>query len=784
MHRHETSSTKKVKSRHIPASVNFEVENESLLINPFDNSKRPEKSKPKWFSVRHLSAFLRSTRHTKKLIGICIILLIISTLFIYLCVKDKDIDYDKVVITPNGHKIIYTRFKQQKQCPEKSSGVLEQEKKIFQSVRKEHIELIEKFNQATVNLETITKEIPVKEAELKELELKIEELRLLQRELNDRRNVKLSLPHSPLYPPKNRQRVIGDAENSTKVFTDVSSSFRTLEDSIDYSRCSISSLFQVYVYDTSVTAPSAINLWQELKSNAASTKQANQACLFVAVIENTQNVHKQLNGFFTAKAAIAVASKFAKGSFRPCMDVSVHLQVPAYDILEYERLPQLLPHSRVHLLSYMTSDVDSFSLDLNCSQTAQFNLQKSTTDLCYDHQQRLAFIRRSFFSLIFPDSSSFQERFYEALLAGCVPVIVSMDSNDQSLLPFQDLIDWRLAVVRIPPARLASELHFILRSIKLADLVEMRRKGRFFLENYLLNTKVLSQSILSTLRFRLQIPDKGQFGVVGQEFPAKNYSFNPLVGVTRPPFDDEYLGPVEAPFASVDYAHNMTAFGLYAYKQWNELPFHVTNTPAFMAEDSPLPSEAEFSEETSLGMRPIAPGSGQEFALALGGNRPREQFTIVITTYNRDAVLAASLERLHKLPYLNKVLVVWNNIDRAPSGIWPRLHVPVVFINTSKNSLNNRFIPYEQIETEGVLSLDDDIDLRQHEIIFAFRTWREQRQRIVGFPARYHARYGESMHYNSNHTCQFSMILTGAAFCTSHICTLTLTQCQVSFEKK
>lgn len=60
-------------------------------------------------------------------------------------------------------------------------------------------------------------------------------------------------------------------------------------------------------------------------------------------------------------------------------------------------------------------------------------------------------------------------------------------------------------------------------------------------------------------------------------------------------------------------------------------------------------------------------------------------------------------------------------MERSPLGNWPRIHVPIVFVKASKNSLNNRFLPYDQIETEAVLSLDDDIDLRQHEIIFAFR---------------------------------------------------------------
>jgi alpha-1,4-N-acetylglucosaminyltransferase EXTL3 len=84
----------------------------------------------------------------------------------------------------------------------------------------------------------------------------------------------------------------------------------------------------------------------------------------------------------------------------------------------------------------------------------------------------------------------------------------------------------------------------------------------------------------------------------------------------------------------------------------------------------------------------------------------------------------------------------------------------------SVNSLNNRFVPFDAIETEAILSMDDDVYLRHDEIVFAFRVWRENRDRIVGFPARYHAWDSEhnSWLYNSNYTCEFSMILTGAAF--------------------
>ena len=42
-------------------------------------------------------------------------------------------------------------------------------------------------------------------------------------------------------------------------------------------------------------------------------------------------------------------------------------------------------------------------------------------------------------------------------------------------------------------------------------------------------------------------------------------------------------------------------------------------------------------------------------------------------------------------------------------------------IKAPRNSLNNRFLPFDSIETEAVLSVDDDAHLRHDEIMFGFR---------------------------------------------------------------
>lgn len=92
--------------------------------------------------------------------------------------------------------------------------------------------------------------------------------------------------------------------------------------------------------------------------------------------------------------------------------------------------------------------------------------------------------------IIFSAEQNFTDVFHDHLLTalqnGAIPVVTSL----RPPLPFPDLIDWRRAVYTLPVQRL-SELHFILRSFAPADILEMRRQGRFLLENYLVDKKGL-----------------------------------------------------------------------------------------------------------------------------------------------------------------------------------------------------------------------------------------------------------------------------------------------------
>ncbi|KAG7294998.1 hypothetical protein JYU34_022594 [Plutella xylostella] len=561
----------------------------------------------------------------------------------------------------------------------------------------------------------------------------------------------------------------------------------------DHSRCSLTSGFPVFLYDPDNHAPLAnaevdgflkTTLRQTLGYNTHLTQKAEEACIYVVLVgeafpsdsknpspsSTTEGYKLVLNetairslpywggdgrnhvlinfarrelsvgsgdafhGAATGRAMIA-QSTFTQGRFRPGFDVVTPpaLGPPGGDV--WADCAPIAPARRKYLL-----------------------------------RSRRSVLRESTFVLILaPNDRSYvstallQARLYEALRSGAIPVILG---GDRVQLPYNEVIDWRRAAILLPKARV-TELHFFLRAISDADLLAFRRHGRVLWERYLSSVQASIDTLLAVIRTRLNIPARAAVPAVGA--PAFNDSYSPpkLEPPTIDTEPEETLGPLEAPYPSPAYKRNYSLSLLHGYEMWNDWGEPFTLYPQ-LPWDTPLTSEARFVGSPS-GFRPIgagAGGAGKEFSEALGGDRPREQFTVVILTYEREAVLAAALARLRGLPYLNKVVVVWNG--RAPPTMsWPESGAPVQVVRGARNSLNNRFLPHHLLETEAVLCVDDDAHLRHDEIVFAFRVWREHRDQIVGFPGRYHAwdlNYNNGFLYNSNYSCELSMVLTGAAF--------------------
>ncbi|XP_033121610.1 exostosin-like 3 [Anneissia japonica] len=438
-----------------------------------------------------------------------------------------------------------------------------------------------------------------------------------------------------------------------------------------------------------------------------------------------------------------------------------------------------LTHEEAEEILFITEELeklknineDKFYIDFICKKSnfGSQEIQNVEWGLCGDHTDRAAILQQSTFALILANNDSvafsthLYKRLYEALRYGAIPVIL----GEQTQLPFGEFISWKKCVIILPKSRI-TELYFFLKTFSDKDILAMRRQGWFVWSTYLSSTEAITDAILATLRTRISIPAS----ILPSEpspnvFPSGSPKKQEIIRMAVDP--EELLGPLEPPLASPKYLRNFTTTIMDQEHIWNNPPGPEYLFP-FLPNDPLVPTDARFigSEQ---GFRPVgggAGGAGKEFQEEIGGNVPREQFTIVMLTYEREKVLMTALERLVGLPYLNKVVVVWNSPE-PPSDdlLWPQIHVPIKVIKTKKNSLNNRFLPYDEIDTEAILSIDDDAHLRHDEMLFGFRVWREARDRIVGFPGRFHAWdlvNKDGFLYNSNYSCELSMVLTGAAF--------------------
>uniref|UniRef100_A0A8C7FSL4 Exostosin glycosyltransferase 1 n=1 Tax=Oncorhynchus kisutch TaxID=8019 RepID=A0A8C7FSL4_ONCKI len=123
---------------------------------------------------------------------------------------------------------------------------------------------------------------------------------------------------------------------------------------------------------------------------------------------------------------------------------------------------------------------------------------------------------------------------------------------------------------------------------------------------------------------------------------------------------------------------------------------------------------------------------------------------------------ASSCQSFYSYP----IIVLWNCDKPLPAKHrWPATSVPVIVIEGENKVMSSRFLPYETIVTDAVLSLDEDTVLSTTEVDFAFTVWQSFPERLVGYPARSHfwdsnkERWG----YTSKWTNDYSMVLTGAA---------------------
>lgn len=330
----------------------------------------------------------------------------------------------------------------------------------------------------------------------------------------------------------------------------------------------------------------------------------------------------------------------------------------------------------------------------------------------YDRYDYETILQNSTFCLVPRGRRLGSFRFLEALQAGCIPVLLS----NSWVLPFSPHIDWKQAAIW-GDERLLLQVVDIVRSISPSKIMAMRQQTQILWERYFSSIEKIVFTTLEIIRERL--PD----------YPERK--------------------------------------GLI----WNTSPGSLLTLPTFSDNLRDFP-----------------------FYLDVLGYEPRSNYTAVVfvqvgQAINPSSALYKLVKSITKSQFVNRILILWAADQKVPSRKrFPSTgHIPLHIVTSlnspqqqqqmqthssigatdeSRPSISQRFQPHPLIETDAILSLDEDAILNTEEIDFAYNVWKSFPERIVGFPARAHF-YDDSKNswgYTSKWTNYYSIVLTGAAF--------------------
>ncbi|KAI9697350.1 MAG: hypothetical protein M1820_007856 [Bogoriella megaspora] len=154
----------------------------------------------------------------------------------------------------------------------------------------------------------------------------------------------------------------------------------------------------------------------------------------------------------------------------------------------------------------------------------------------------------------------------------------------------------------------------------------------------------------------------------------------------------------------------------------------------------------------------------------LGAKTEREYgFTLVAPTYKRVERLPTFLSNYANgtIPSLRRIVLLWNDVENEPptsfTDTLTSYTVPIIIEQRGINSLNQRFKLSENIRTNAILAIDDDIIFKPEDIELGYQTWHQYglgRKRMVGYVPR-EVRDGT---YVVERLPTYSMVLTKTAF--------------------
>ena len=144
----------------------------------------------------------------------------------------------------------------------------------------------------------------------------------------------------------------------------------------------------------------------------------------------------------------------------------------------------------------------------------------------------------------------------------------------------------------------------------------------------------------------------------------------------------------------------------------------------------------------------------------------RGKFSIMINAFERIALLKRNVAYWAAVPEVYKIYINWGNTELAPVkpsdfDLPADSSAVVEVLNYKRDNLNDRFRPIRRLRTECLMVVDDDIQVDREALRYAFRVWKENPKRLVGFFPRSHSETKDGeLAYLQGPKGRYSMMLT------------------------
>ena len=273
------------------------------------------------------------------------------------------------------------------------------------------------------------------------------------------------------------------------------------------------------------------------------------------------------------------------------------------------------------------------SCAFKCSASRERGALEREWSLCNTATDRLAKCQKALFALV-PCGMEGEvgpvtfTRLIEALQCGAVPIVVGDCVNR---LPFSEVIEWKEAAIFVLPEELSPDLIYSSQR----NIRHYRERGLFLYTTYFSSGLKIVESLIAIIRTQSHHP------------PMWYRDYIPEVLLNTMPRTPTVSPPVQPQ---------------YPQQLWNSPP-------------------GPFYSHTYISERYFAVGNGMvETQLS---TKLFERFTIVILTYHREWRISNVLGRLKDCPFLDKVVIVWNNeptYKHPKEYRWPNIGVPIEVI--------------------------------------------------------------------------------------------------------